>query len=234
VSAADRRWAAVVVPLVVAALVLGAVVAPPDAVQGEAQRLMYLHVPAAWCAYVCFLGVLVASLRFLARGTARADQLARAAAEGGIVLTALTLATGSVWGRATWGTWWVWDARVTTTVAMGLVYVGYLATRAVADGPAGRRVAAVVGTLGFVVVPVVHFSVLWWRTLHQPPTVLAPTLEVPLDGRLAVALATALLATTATTGWLVFRRWSALVDHEASAEGAGPDHDLVERAGAVP
>ncbi|GAA4431279.1 hypothetical protein GCM10023169_35650 [Georgenia halophila] len=211
---ASRRWAvAAGVPCALAVL-LALVVAPVDAVQGPIQRLMYLHVPAAWCAYLCFFAVLLASARHLRRRTSRSDRLARAAAEVGVVLTAVTLATGSIWGAGTWGTWWVWDARVTTTVAMGLVYVAYLALR---GATTTRTPAAVVGVAGFTVVPVVHFSVLWWRSLHQPPTVLAPDLTPPLDPLMGLALAVAVAALTVVTAWVVSARTAALSRADAAA-----------------
>ena len=212
----DRRWAAAAVAACVAALVLGLVVAPPDAVQGEAQRLMYVHVPAAWAAFLCFAAVLAASARRLTGGDDRHDRLAQAAAEVGVVLTALALATGSLWGRPTWGTWWAWDARVATTVAMLLVYLGYLCVRALVDG-AHARVVAAVGVVAFPVVPLVHFSVLWWRTLHQPPTILAPSTSPPIDARMAAALFAAVVAFTVLTLWTVARRTRSLTPSGAPA-----------------
>lgn len=188
------------------ALVLALAVAPPDAVQGDAQRWMYLHVPAAWSAYLCFAVVLLACLPVALRGAVRPLAVARAAAEAGVVLTAVTLVTGSVWGAQTWGTWWVWDARVTTTVAMGLVYVAFLAALALATNRRGRRTAGSVGVLGFLTVPVVHLSVVWWRTLHQPPTLLAPGTGAPIDPVMAVALAVSVLACTLLTAVVVLVR----------------------------
>ncbi|MEO9248244.1 cytochrome c biogenesis protein CcsA [Citricoccus nitrophenolicus] len=198
-------------------------VAPADAVQGEAQRLMYLHVPAAWSAFLCFGAVLVASLRHLFVRRERPWVLARAAAEAGVILTGLTLLTGSLWGALTWGTWWAWDARVITTVAMGLVYVVYLAVSGLVR-TRSRRWASVIGILGFLTVPLVHFSVLWWRTLHQPPTILAPSLSPPIDPLMGVALAAALLGFTLWTAGAVSYRAAAL--RAVAAEGAaapGPE-----------
>jgi heme exporter protein C len=209
-SRAERAWAVATALTVLVAVLLGAVIAPPDAVQGQAQRLMYLHVPAAWGAYLCFFLVLVASGIHLRTRARPADRVARAAAECGVVLTGCTLLTGSVWGAMTWGTWWAWDARVSTTVTMGLVYVGHLAVRGLVTGPRGATLTSITGVAGFAVVPLVHFSVLWWRTLHQPPTVLAPSLEPPLDGRMAAALAVSVLAVTMLTVWALYRRTSAL------------------------
>jgi heme exporter protein C len=189
-------------------IVVGLLVAPTDAVQGDAQRLMYVHVPAARVAYLAFAVVLVASTAYLVRRDLRWDTRARAAAELGVGLTALAIVLGSIWGRATWGLWWTWDARLVTTTVMLLVYVGYLAVRELSGDPhANARRAAVVGVVGFGNVPVVHFSVLWWRTLHQPPTILGAEIRnPPIDPVMLAALAAGVLAVSgepaaATARW---------------------------------
>ena len=122
----DRLLGGAAAGTAVAAAVLGLVVAPPDGVQGEAQRLMYVHVPAAWLAYLCFAAVLVCSVAYLVRRDLRWDRRAQAAAELGVGMTALAIAMGSLWGRPVWGTWWVWDPRLVTTAVLLLVYLGYL------------------------------------------------------------------------------------------------------------
>lgn len=203
---------------VTALLVLGLVVAPPDAVQGQAQRLMYVHVPAAWVAYLSFATTLVASIGYLWRRDLRWDARAQAAAEIGAGLTALTLALGSLWGRPVWGVWWAWDPRVVTTAVLLLVYVGYLGVRGLsADPHVNARRAAVIGVLGFVDVPIVHFSVLWWRSLHQPPTILqaaAPPIAAPMLAALLVGVA----AFTLLASWVYLRRLSQLAARVASAD----------------
>lgn len=187
--------------------VLGLLVAPPDAVQGQAQRLMYVHVPAAWTAYLSFATVLVGSVVYLLRRDLRWDRYARAAAEIGVGLTALAIALGSLWGRPVWGVWWVWDPRLVSTVLLLLVYMGYLGVRGMSDDAyVNARRAAIVGILGFVNVPIVHFSVVWWRTLHQPPTLLRPGGPAPIDGRMLAALLTGLVAFTLLAGWVWARR----------------------------
>jgi heme exporter protein C len=215
------------------ALVLGAI-APPDAVQGDSQRLMYVHVPAALCAYLCFFLVLAGSLWSLRRTpNPGAGRLAQAAAETGVVLTLLTLGTGSLWGSMAWGTWWVWDARLTSTLAMALIYTCYLAGRSLATGPRGRRLVAAGGIAGFMIVPVVHFSVLWWRTLHQPPTLLAPSLDPPIDGRMGAALAAALAAGVVLTLCVLRARFRYLAGHHEDGDsefGQIPAHSG-QRAG---
>ena len=141
---------------------------PPDRDMGDLQKIMYVHVPAAWSAFLCFFVVFVASVRYLWRRNERDDLVAAAAAETGAVLTALTLMLGSIWGRPTWGVWWAWDARLTSTAVLLVIYVGYLALRAFADEPEQRaRWSAAIGILGALNVPVVYMSVKWWRTLHQ-------------------------------------------------------------------
>ena len=117
---------------------LSLLVAPPDAVQGEVQRLMYVHVPAAWLAYLSFTSVFAASVAYLVTSRTRWDRLAAASAEVGVLFCALTIVLGALWGRPVWGTWWTWDPRLTTTAFLLLVYRGYLALRQMADSP-GRR-----------------------------------------------------------------------------------------------
>ncbi len=165
--------------------VLALVVVPPDAVQGDAQRLMYVHVPTAWLAYLAFFVTAVASVLWLwPRSRApHWDLLAGSSAEVGVVFTGLTLALGSLWGRPIWGTWWEWDARLTTTLVLFFLYVGYLALRrtgATAD-ERGKR-CAIAALIAFADVPVVHFSVTWWETLHQDATVFNPDLDVRMEG----------------------------------------------------
>jgi heme exporter protein C len=155
-----------------ATTVVSLIVAPPDAEQRNAQRLMYVHVPSAWLAYLAFAVVFVASIAYLRTKKTRWDRLAAASAEVGVLFTALAIALGSIWGKPIWGTWWTWDPRLTTTAILLLIYVGYLAVRRLPDNPARRaRWAAVVGIVGFLDVPIVQLSVTWWRSLHQGPTV---------------------------------------------------------------
>src|SRR5215470_10439015 len=160
-----------------ATVVLGLFVVPPDATQGDVQRLMYVHVPVAWVTFLAFGVVFLASAAYLITGRIQWDRVAAASAEIGVLFCALTIVLGSLWGRPAWGTW---DPRLTTTAVLLLIYVGYLSLRKVADSPARRaKWAAVVGVVGFIDVPIVHQSVVWWRSLHQQATVLrlgAPTI----------------------------------------------------------
>ncbi len=145
---------------------------PSDQVQGAVQRLFYIHLPAAWLAYFSFFLIFVSSIAYLARRHPRWDRLARSAAELGFVFTTIVLLTGSIWGRPIWGTWWTWDARLTTTLILWFIYLAYFMLRAyVSDPERAARYAAVLGIVGFVDVPIIHMSVRWWRTLHPQPIV---------------------------------------------------------------
>jgi len=157
-------------------------IAPADSVQGDAARLLYLHVPAAWLAYLAFFVTAVASALYLWPRTRRSawDQLAGASAEVGVLCTGLTLFVGSVWGRPIWGTWWEWEARLTTTAILFFLYVGYGALRRI-GGPGSERRNAIAALIAFVDVPVVHFSVSWWTTLHQEGSVFNDRMEVQID-----------------------------------------------------
>jgi len=166
----------VAAPLVLAVgLYLGLVVVPPDAVQGQVQRIMYLHVPSIVTAYLAFFVVFCTSILYLWKRDLRYDAVAVSSAELGVVFTGITLATGSIWGKPTWGVWWTWDARLTLTAILFTIYVGYLMLRAFAEDPqAAARYGAVLAIIGFLDIPLNHFAVQWWRTLHQPSSILRP------------------------------------------------------------
>ena len=158
-----------------AGLVLGFGVAPIEVTQGNVQRIMYLHPPLAWVAYLAFLVVFVASIAYLARRADAADRIAHASAEVGVIFTGLAIATGSIWGKPTWGTWWTWDARLTSVAVMFVMYLGYLLLRGtIEDRERAARYCAVLGIVAAINMPLVHFSVYWWRTLHQPPSLIKP------------------------------------------------------------
>jgi heme exporter protein C len=187
-------------------LVLSLSVAPPDAVQGEVQRLMYVHVPAAWLAYLSFAVVFVGSIAYLRTRKTRWDRLAGASAEIGVLFTALAIVLGALWGKPVWGTWWTWDPRLTTTAVLLLIFVGYLAIRRISDNPSRRATwCAVVGIVGFLDVPIVHLSVVWWRSLHQGPTVLR--LGGPdIEGTMLLALLVGVAAFTLVYAYLMALR----------------------------
>jgi heme exporter protein C len=149
--------------------------APREVTQGTVQRIMYVHVPAIGVAYLAFILVFVASIIYLWTRAPEADHIAHAATEVGVLFLGVNIATGAIWGKPTWGTWWTWDARLTSAAILFVVFVGYLLVRRMTDDhERGARFAAVVGIVGALNIPLVHFSVYWWRALHQPPTFLKP------------------------------------------------------------
>ena len=204
--------AATVVSLAATAL-MALVIAPPDAVQGDAQRLMYLHVPAAWLAYLAFGVTAIASVLWLVPRTRSItwDLLAGASAEVGVLFTGLTLAMGSIWGKPIWGSWWEWDARLTTTAVLFFLYLGYLALRRAGGSPDARaRRSAIAALVAFIDVPIVHFSVNWFATLHQQGTVFNAKMQVEISGTMAATLVLAVVAFTLLYGYLVVRRMELL------------------------
>ena len=206
--AAGIGWAALV-SLVLLGL-FGLWGAPPDAVQGDAQRLMYLHVPTAWLAYLAFFVTAVASALYLwTRPRARTwDRLAGVSAELGVIFTGLTLFLGSLWGRAVWGVWWAWDARLVTTAVLFFLFLGYLALRRTSGDPTvGAKRNAIAALIAFIDVPIVHFSVNWWRTLHQQATVFNPALNPEIHGVMAWTLWLGVLAFTLLYVFLLDRRY---------------------------
>ena len=185
-------WLAAV--LMAASLYAIFIYAPIERTQGPPQKIFYLHVPLAWDAYLAFFCTLIGSVAYLKTGSRRCDRFARTAAEIGVVFTTLVLISGSIWGKTIWGTWWTWDARLTSTLVMWFVYVGYLMLRSsLGQTVRAARYGAVMGIVGFVDVPIVHMSVTWWRTLHPQPTVAnpaGPTLPASMLATLVLALIT--------------------------------------------
>lgn len=162
-------WLAIA--LIAVGSVLGLVVLPADALQGEVQRLLYVHVPVAWVMMLAFFVVFLMSILYLVQRRLKWDLLAASAAELGVIAAVLTLILGTLWGRPTWGIWWAWDPRITTTALLVPIYTGYLVVRSMTEDPDRRaRWAAVIGLIAFVQVPIVYLSVFWWRSLHQPPS----------------------------------------------------------------
>ena len=159
----------------VAGLVMGFGVAPREVTQGNVQRIMYLHVPAVWVAYLAFTVGSAASIAYLAGRRPGADRLAHAACEVGTVFLGVNIATGAIWGKPTWGTWWTWDARLTSVAVVFVMFLAYLLLRgAIEDRERAARYGAVLSIVAALNIPLVHFSVYWWRTLHQPPSLLKP------------------------------------------------------------
>lgn len=167
----SRSWPWMAIGVSVAVALALAIVSPADTVQGELVRIMYVHVPAAWLAYLAFGVTLVGSVGYLVTRRLSWDRVAASSAEIGVYFTGLAIGLGMIWAKPTWGVWWTWDPRLTSTALLLAVFVGYLAIRGFADDPDSRaRWSAIVGILGFLQVPIVYLSVVWWRTLHQPPS----------------------------------------------------------------
>lgn len=213
---------------------MGLVVSPPDEVQGDVVRLLYVHVPTAWLAmYLSFGVTTVASALWLWPRTRAAfwDRLAAASAEIGVVFIGLTLVVGAIWGRATWGVWWTWDARLTATAVLLVLYLGYLALRRVPADPVVRaRRSALAALAAFVDVPIVHFAVEWWNTLHQEASVLSTRRlgDPQIHGTMAWTLFLGVVAFTLLYAWLVMHRYQLAV-LEDRLEAGGLDAAIAER-----
>ena len=159
-------WVGIV--LVAIALTGGLAVTPPDYLQGETVRIMYMHIPSAWLGMAGWGGIAAASFTQLVWRHPLAHVAARATAVPGAVYAAICLVTGSIWGRPTWGTWWEWDGRLTSMLVLFFLYLAYIAlAQAAGREEGGQRIAAIFGLVGAINLPIIHFSVLWWRTLHQ-------------------------------------------------------------------
>jgi heme exporter protein C len=169
-------------------LVQALYISPPDYQQGDSVRIMYVHVPSAWMAMGIYSVIAVSSAMFLIWKHPLADIIARASAPIGAGFTLITLVTGSLWGHPMWGTWWEWDARLTSVLILFFLYVGYIAlSDAYASSERGKKICAVMALVGFVNIPVIRFSVNWWNTLHQPASIIRsggvaidPAMLIPL------------------------------------------------------
>ncbi len=175
--------------MMLANLYLIFMVAPTDAILGDVQRVFYFHVPIAVMSFLAFFLVFVSSIAYLVKRTPKWDRLAQASAEVGVVFVTLALITGVIWARPVWGAWWTWEPRLTTTLILWLIYVAYLMVRAYASNPSqGARYSAVVGIVGFVDVPIVYYSVIWWRSIHPSPVVGPLAQTGALEGTMAAVL----------------------------------------------
>ncbi|HRE00992.1 MAG TPA: cytochrome c biogenesis protein CcsA, partial [Ilumatobacteraceae bacterium] len=192
----------------VALTLFGLVWSPADVTQGESVRILYIHVGTVWVAYMAFVVTAIASLLYLWKRTSSLtwDRIAGASAEVGVLFMALTLFAGALWGRLSWGKFWVWDARVTTTAFLFITYIGYLAVRGLGGSHQQRaRRSAVIALLAVLEIPLVHFSVKLWRGLHQEGSV-AGTTDVKLENLMLFSLFLALIAFTLLYVWLVIHR----------------------------
>ncbi len=191
---------------------------PVEARQGLAQKIFYVHVPAAWSALMAFTLVGIASASYLWLRDPRLDRFAAASAEVGVVFSAVMLTTGPIWAKPIWGTWWTWDARLTLTLFVFFLFVGYLALRAAVPDAAERaRFSAVVGILGMLLVPFVHLSVYLFRTLHPQPIVLKPSAP-SLPGEMLTTLLLSTLVFTVLYAGLVTARYGLSLAEDASED----------------
>ena len=211
---------------------LGVWVTPPDKVQGNLVRLLYVHPASAWVAlYVSFGTATIASALYLWRRTRSwvADRVAHCAMEVSVVFIILTLITGSIWGRPTWGVWWAWDARLTSTAILGVLALGYLALRRANDDPTLRaKRSAVFAILAAINVPIIHFSVQWWKTLHQGATVFTSNRTLLVHGSMAWTLLISFVGFTLLFFWLLRARYRLEVARER-VERATLDAALSQR-----
>jgi heme exporter protein C len=204
-------------------LLFGLVLSPPDENQGEAVRMLYLHVPTVWLAYLAFGVTALGSIFYLIPKTRSLawDRLAGASAEIGVLFTGLTLVAGAIWGRITWGVYWTWDARLTTTALLFVLFLGYLAIRRLPAPPTQRaKRCAIAGLIAFIDVPIVHLSVTWWRTLHQPATIKTIG-DVEISGSMLFTLFVGLIAFTLVYIWLMMHKMRVMM-----MEDAVDDHGL--------
>lgn len=185
--------------------VLGFVAVGADAQQGNVYRILYLHVPAAFSAFFAAFLLCIFSVLSL-RQKAHLAFSARAAAEVGLLFTVITLATGSIWGKPTWGTWWTWDGRLTTTLILALLLCGYLLLwNAMERGPARIKACAILGILIFADVPIIYKSVTWWRTLHQPPSLMRAE-GASMSPEILRVLVSGIVVMVGVTLWLIRQR----------------------------
>lgn len=189
---------------VVYGLIAGLFFAPAEQYQGESARIMYVHVPAAWMAMAAYSFIALMSLVAFVWRHSLADMAARSAATPGAVFTALALFTGAVWGKPTWGAFWVWDARLTSMLLLLFVYFGYMAVwQAVPEQARAARFARILALVGFINIPIIKFSVEWWNSLHQPASIIradGPTIHSSMLWPLLAMI----IAYTALFTWLVF------------------------------
>ncbi|MQF82935.1 cytochrome C assembly protein [SAR202 cluster bacterium AD-802-E10_MRT_200m] len=186
---------------------------PTESNLGLSQRIFYLHVPVAWVGFLAFGLVFISSVAYLVRGNDGWDNLAYAAAEVGVVFTTLILLTGILWAKPVWGIWWSWSPRLTTSLILWLIYVAYLMLRSYSSGNSqGPRYAAVLGIIGFIDVPIVYFSIQWWRDIHPERIV---GVEQALESSMYLTLLAGVVAFTCLFFYLVLARIQVRSDEQA-------------------
>ncbi len=202
-----------------ALLAFGLLISPPEVSQGESVRLFYIHVPSAIvCLYIAFSITFVGSIVYLRKQSVFWDLVAGASAEVGVVFLGFTLATGMLWGKPTWGTYWTWDPRLTSTAVSFVLYLGYLAVRRLDMDPVARsKRAAILGIVSFANLIIIRYSVAWWRSLHQGTT-LDPR-DTQLDDTMLTSFFLGLVALSLTFAWLVIHRFRvAWLEHQVEAQ----------------
>lgn len=203
--------------MVAISLVWGLYYVPPDRLMGETVRILFIHVPSAWLGMGGWTAIAISSLVYLVWKHPLAAISARAAAVPGMVFTAICLATGSIWGRPTWGTWWEWDGRLTSMLVLLFLYFGYIAlSQAVAREGVSPRIAAIFGLVGAINIPIINRSVVWWNSLHQPASISIG--KSAIDPTFLVPLAIAVVGFSLLFGGVVLARMRALLaDFQAEA-----------------
>ncbi len=218
-------WLDITAVIAVMGALVFAMVSPRVESQGDSARMLFIHVPTIWLAYLAFAVTFVASITYLVTRKLKWDLVAGSSAEIGVVFTTVAIIGGMIWGKATWNVYWTWDARLTLTAVMLFVYIGYLALRrAIPDPVARARRSSVLGILGLVQLIPVHFSVTWWRTLHQTNT-FRPR-DIQMDGPILAALLISVAAFTVLYAALLRRRYQLaeleLDAHRAATAAEGP------------
>jgi heme exporter protein C len=234
----QRLLGPVTLALLALTIWLGLWVTPPDKIQGNLVRLLYVHPAVAWVAlYVSFGTATIASCLFLWKRTRswEMDRIAHCAMEVSVVFIILTLITGSIWGRPTWGVWWAWDARLTSTAILGVLALGYLALRRANDDPTLRaRRSAVFAIVSAINVPIIHFSVQWWKTLHQGATVFTSNRQLLVHGSMAWTLLISFVGFTLLFFWLLRARYRLEVQRDVANRAAFDEAvSLRQREGAL-
>lgn len=196
--------------LTAGALAWGYFIVPPDRLMGETVRILFLHVPSAWLGMGGWSAIAISSLIFLVWRHPLAGLAARGVAVPGLVFTVICLATGSIWGRPTWGTWWVWDGRLTSMLVLMFLYIGYIAlAQAVSRDGGSSRIPAIFGLVGAVNIPIINRSVVWWNSLHQPPSITMG--KSAIDNEFLIPLLVAVLGFSLLFGGVVLARMRTLL-----------------------
>ena len=227
-STGTKVLGAVALVLVALTALYGLVISPPDRQLGETIRIIYMHVPTVSVAYVAFIITAVSSAMYLWKRTEFWDLLGASSAELGVLFFALTILEGALWGKTTWGTFWEWEPRLTTSAVLLLVYIGYLAVRAIpADARTRATRSAIIGLVAVVNIPIVHKAVDWWRGLHQGRTVLS-TIDPEMGGSQLVAMYLSMVAGLVVFVWLLIHRFRVAYLAERAAD-SGLEHAIEQR-----